>query len=382
MSETRCDALIIGGGPAGSTCARRLVAAGKDVIILDKKDFPRDKTCAGWITPAVIEELGLDADDYAQGRTFQPITGFRTGLIGGATVETRYPKPVSFGIRRCEFDEYLLRRSGARLRLGERLDTIERRAQDWLVNGSITTPLLIGAGGHFCPVARHLGAVPGKEVAVAAQEIEFELTEAQEQACAVRPGVAELYFCPDLTGYAWCFRKGRVLNVGLGREDPRRLGEHVSAFCELMKQEGRIPRDTPAQLHGHAYILYAHTVRTLIDDGVLLIGDAAGLAYPQSGEGIRPAIESALIAADVILGTPGRLTREALLPYADRLTRRFGKRAGGQRPSASPVPAPPGLISRTKERVAARLLTTRWFTRHVLINRWFLHAHQPALVAS
>jgi menaquinone-9 beta-reductase len=380
VSETRCDALIIGGGPAGSTCARRLAAAGKDVIILDKKDFPRDKTCAGWITPAVIEELGLDTDDYARGRTFQPITGFRTGLIGGPTVETRYPKPVSFGIRRCEFDEYLLRRSGARLRLGEKLGTIERRAHEWLVNGSITTPLLIGAGGHFCPVARHLGAVPGKEVAVAAQEIEFELTEAQEQECAVRPGVAELYFCPDLAGYAWCFRKGQVLNVGLGREDPRRLAEHVSSFCQLMKQEGRIPKDTPTQLHGHAYILYAHTVRNVIEDGVLLVGDAAGLAYPQSGEGIRPAIESALMASDVILDASGPFTRRAFLPYSDRLTRRFGKRSTG--PPAAPALSSPGTASGLKERIAAHLMTTRWFTRHVLINRWFLHAHQPALATA
>ena len=56
----RCDALIIGGGPAGSTCANALVRHGLDVLVLDRKAFPRDKVCAGWITPAVVEvpELG------------------------------------------------------------------------------------------------------------------------------------------------------------------------------------------------------------------------------------------------------------------------------------------------------------------------------------
>ena len=54
------DAIIIGGGPAGSTCAWKLQQAGMDVVVVDKSDFPRDKVCAGWITPAVIEELQID----------------------------------------------------------------------------------------------------------------------------------------------------------------------------------------------------------------------------------------------------------------------------------------------------------------------------------
>src|SRR5438552_10483255 len=112
---TSCDVLIIGGGPAGSACAWKLRGSGLDVTILDKKPFPRDKICAGWITPAVVDELAIDLDDYRQGRVLEPITGFCVGLIGGPEVETRYGKPISYGIRRCEFDNYLLERSGARL---------------------------------------------------------------------------------------------------------------------------------------------------------------------------------------------------------------------------------------------------------------------------
>ena len=54
MSAGTCDALIVGGGPAGSSCARQLRRAGLDVLIMDKQEFPRDKVCAGWITPAVV----------------------------------------------------------------------------------------------------------------------------------------------------------------------------------------------------------------------------------------------------------------------------------------------------------------------------------------
>ena len=57
MSMDSCDVLIVGGGPAGSTCARQLAKAGCDVLVMDKSAFPRDKVCAGWITPAVIESL-------------------------------------------------------------------------------------------------------------------------------------------------------------------------------------------------------------------------------------------------------------------------------------------------------------------------------------
>src|SRR5262245_9181437 len=99
-----CDVLIVGGGPAGSTCARELVKAGLDVMIVDKSRFPRPKLCAGWVTPAVVATLGLDSGEYARGRTLQPVFAMRSSLMGRPLVETRYQEPVSFGIRRAELD--------------------------------------------------------------------------------------------------------------------------------------------------------------------------------------------------------------------------------------------------------------------------------------
>jgi flavin-dependent dehydrogenase len=155
VSDTACDALIVGGGPAGSTCARALRRAGLDVLVLDAAVCPRDKVCAGWITPQVVTSLDLDVDEYRRGRTFQPISRFRVGLIGGGDdTETEYGRQVSFGIRRCEFDHYLLERSGARVKTGTPVTSLHRDGDLWIVNGEIRTPLLIGAGGHFCPVAR------------------------------------------------------------------------------------------------------------------------------------------------------------------------------------------------------------------------------------
>jgi geranylgeranyl reductase family protein len=371
----RCDAVVVGGGPAGSSCAWALRRGGADVVVLDRAAFPRDKVCAGWITPAVAAVLELDAEDYRRGRTFQPITGFRTGRIGPGErhVETRYAGPVSFGIRRCEFDHYLLRRSGAEVRPGAALGSLRREGETWVVNDEIEAPVVVGAGGHFCPVARHLGGGGGAEPIVAAQEFEVPLEEGDD--CPVRPEVPELYFARDLKGYGWCFRKQGVVNVGYGRFGSERLSAFVAGFLDFLRGSGRLPARVNGRLKGHAYLIYDTAPRPLVDDGVVLVGDAAGLAYAQSGEGIRPAVESGLMAARVLLGAGGRYRRADLEPYRRSIESRFGRRV-----------AKPGLTrlvpARVLEALGARLLASSWLTRRVVLDRWFLHAHQPALTIS
>ena len=366
-----CDVLIVGGGPAGSSCAWKLRQHGMAVTVLDKALFPRNKVCAGWITPAVVQALQLDTGAYARQCVLQPITGFRTGLIHGRDLETRYPATVSFGIRRYEFDNYLLQRSGARTQLGQGLKSLEKRGRQWIVNDAIATPLLIGAGGHFCPVARFLGAKLGAtEPAVTAKEVEFEMDPGQRADCRVRADTPELYFCRDLKGYGWCFRKGDYLNIGLGREGNLGLSEQIEDFCDFLRQGGRIPGNIPDKFHGHAYLLYGRSRRKLLDDGVLLIGDAAGLAYPESGEGIRPAVESGLMAAAAVVEAAEDYRRETLQPYPGRLRARFGQEA---EPAGAMVP---GFV---RNILARALLGSSWFTRRVVLDRWFLHAHHPGL---
>ena len=369
-----CDVLIVGGGPAGSSCAWGLRGSGLDVAILDRQTFPRDKICGGWITPQVLSELSIDPAEYGRDRVLQPITGFRTGWIGGPALDTGYNTTVSYGIRRREFDDYLLRRSGARVVQGVALASLQREKDGWIVNGQTKARLLVGAGGHFCPVAKLTGAKPPRENAVVAQEAEFEMDNRQQAGCRVRADTPELYFCADIKGYGWCFRKHNFLNIGLGRMDQHRLSEHVAAFVRFLKSAGRISFDVPAALLGHAYLLYGVSERKAADDGILLIGDAAGLAYKQSGEGIRPAIESGLLAAQAIAAAQGNYSRESLGAYGSLLAQRFGtsgkdwaSRVGEHLPSAWI-----GALGR-------RLLGARWFVRDVVIDRWFLHRNEPAI---
>jgi flavin-dependent dehydrogenase len=363
-----CEVLIVGGGPAGSTCAGKLRQAGLDVLLMDKEAFPRDKPCAGWITPQVLTALAIDRDEYGQGRVLQTISGFRTGLIHGPEVVTRYGATVSYGIRRCEFDQYLLQRSGVRKLLGEPVSALQRHDGGWLVNGRIRTRLVVGAGGHFCPVARLLGAKIGAEEVIVAQAAEFAMSWEQEHLCRLPADTPALFFCRDMKGYGWLFRKERFLNVGLGRMDRKHLGRHTRDFCAFLDQRGELPSGAPGRFQGHAYLLYERRGgRRNVAEGALLIGDAAGLSYPQSGEGILPAIDSALLAADTILAANGDYRRDNLEPHAVMLASRFD---GGSELPSSP------LASAFLRCIGARLLSSHWFARHVVLDRWFLHTER------
>jgi len=366
--------LIVGGGPAGSSCAWALRQAGFDPLILDKRSFPRDKICGGWITPAVLGELHIDPAEYSQSHVCQPITGFRTSSMGRAEVETLYSEPISFGIRRFEFDDYLLRRSGARIAPGVALKSLEKSGADWIVNGQYKADVVVGAGGHFCPVARFLNGDLEKVPAVVAQEIEFQMDFRQRDACSIQPEVPELFFCADMKGYGWCFRKGDFLNIGLGRLDSHALPTHVSDFARFLRRTGKIGFDLPPSFPGHAYLLYANTRRRIASDGILLIGDAAGLAYSQSGEGIRPAVESGLLAAKAIIASAGRFDRNSIETYRASLESRFGK-SGEDWSTRIGRRLPPKL----RNSLAAALLGSHWFSRHFVLDRWFLHRHEPAL---
>jgi len=369
------DVLIVGGGPAGSSCAWALRRAGMDVAVLDQAQFPRDKVCAGWITPAVLAELALDPRDYGGERMLQPIRGFRVGLIGAeanAAVDLRYGETVSYGIRRSEFDAYLLQRSGARLFTGEPVRSLRREAGGWLINDHLRTPMLVGAGGHACPVARALGAHPAGEAAVAAQEIEFLLPAEALAACAVQAEQPELYFCRDLAGYGWCFRKGDYLNIGLGRDDRQGLTRHVEAFLDFLRRERGVP-PPPGHWHGHAYLLYGQGKRERVADAALLVGDAAGLAYPHSGEGIRPAVESGLLAAQTILAAHGDYRRQQLAPYLERLRMHLGNDSSLVAALGAVIPA------WLRIRLARSLFSSPRLVRRVVLERGFLRAHRPVL---
>jgi len=356
---TRCDALVVGGGPGGSTCARVLRQHGWNVIVADRARFPRDKVCAGWLTPEVFPLLELDPEEYRRtGLTFQTIDAFRTGVIGKPLVDTPYSQVVSYAIRRVEFDHFLLQRCGARVMEGTAVETLRRAGETWIVNETIETPVVIGAGGHFCPVARVIRGGGDATAPVVAKEAEFALDGRRTN---VASGVPELFFCRDLEGYAWCVRKGHYLNVGIGRRESQDFNDHVKQFAIFLERSGALTDASTLKWRGHAYLASGTGQRPIIDDGLVLIGDAAGLAYPESGEGIRPAIESGRLAARTLAAAAGRTSRANLQPYADELRRLY-----------PPAARTPGRLRSAVAAAGRLLLGSPLFTRHVVLDRWFL----------
>jgi menaquinone-9 beta-reductase len=369
----QCEVLIVGAGPAGATCARVLSHWGISVLLMDREQFPREKPCAGWITPAVLETLRIDPQEYRKGRLLQEIRSFSTGVMFGKQTRTDFGSTVSYAIRRDEFDHYLLLNNRSRTLLGEEVRSMERTPDGWLVNGRIRTRLLVGAGGHHCPVARVLGARPAQESPIVAMVAEFEMDPADEARCALEPGHTALSFLGDCKGYGWLLRKGSFLNLGLGCLDGGDLRRRLDRFCSHLRKSGEITCEVGGRFKGHAYLPFRqHGGRRLVGDRALLIGDAAGLAYPESGEGILPAVESAILAAQTILCASADYRPRWLEPYLAALHLRFG----GQATKVPPLRLPAGV-----QQLGTRmLLGNSWLTRHLVLDHWFLHREQHPLV--
>jgi hypothetical protein len=207
---------------------------------------------------------------------------------------------------------------------------------------------------------------------VVAQEAEFAVDARNASALRINAEQPELYFCRDLRGYGWCFRKGDYLNVGFGCIDRHAVPRATAEFVTFLAARKRIPPTVSCPWRGHAYLLSGSLRRRAVDESVMLIGDAAGLAYPQSGEGIRPAIESGLMAASTVVHADGRYARDRLEPYERRLQERFGIHSVASLVSSA-------VHAMTPTALASRLLGTPWFVRHVVLDRWFLRAQEPPI---
>ncbi|WP_421859364.1 NAD(P)/FAD-dependent oxidoreductase [Oricola sp.] len=331
------ETIIVGGGPAGSTCAAELVKRGQDVLVLDKAGFPRLKLCAGWITQKAVDDLGETLDGYPHPilkldiRTYFPKIPF--GL-------NWFPTPAAnYSIRRTEFDHWLLERSRAPVEK-HAVKAIVRDGEGYVIDDTYRCRYLVGAGGTMCPVRRNLfDGTPRKSLQIATLEKEFPLPERSDR--------CHLYFFRrGLRGYAWFVPKGNGhVNIGLGgkskyfKNSGTNIHDHFRDFLGDLVVQGLLDEKTAGSMKatGHPYFMFAYEgdVRR---DNCFLIGDSAGLASIDLGEGIGPAIESGMMAAAAICGD-GVYTRAGITHYSLggvplRLMQRF-YRPKGRMPQAN-----------------------------------------------
>lgn len=285
------DAIVVGGGPAGSTCAWKLRDAGLDVMVLDRMAFPRTKLCAGWVTPEAVADLELDWHDYPRS-----IVTFDELKLHWKALTVSF-KSRQHSIRRFEFDDFLLQRSGATV-LQHKVREIRRDGADYVIDGQFRCKYLVGAGGTACPVYRTLFHERNPRSSVlqtATYEHEFAY-DWEDAACHL------WFFNDDLPGYAWYVPKANgYINIGLGgmadqmKHRGGNVREYWRKFVDRLTRRGLVRYD---DYHPTGYSYYLRgNVDVVSSDNAYIVGDAIGLATRDMCEGIGPAIKSGLLAA-------------------------------------------------------------------------------------
>lgn len=308
------ETIIIGGGPAGSSCARKLISAGRECLLLERKQMPRLKLCAGWITPKVLSDLEIASSDYPHGMIKLNRMKF---FFGRRHRRWREATSDQYSIRRVEFDAWLLARSGVEVQQ-HTVRRIEKDGDGYVIDGDFCCRYLVGAGGTNCPVKKALFGDDGGRLIVT-QEVEFPTTP--------RSNTCTLWFPYAGTfGYAWYVPKADAVNIGFGglRKENRDWDKQRlwNEFLALLKTEGCIDADPPPP-KGYSYYLGARQ-KQVKNGRAYIVGDAAGLATVDLAEGIGPAVESGILAAEDILGRATYCTRPILrysLPFAYRMVR-------------------------------------------------------------
>jgi geranylgeranyl reductase family protein len=339
------DAVICGAGPSGATAAKYMADAGLDVVVLEKKRFPRDKPCGGALRTQVLSEFAHVERGI---RKIPHTVSYRAKMYPPSLqncVDYNPGKVVMYNIHRRHFDAMLAdmaRDAGAELRENEevvKVSVSENGGAVQLRGGEeVFGKVIIGAGGMHDPVARYMRkkeAMPEKwpksDIGLVMVE-EYDVGEDYVNETYGKERTCHFHLKPNnLYGYAWVFPKNNMLNIGFGAFWSYMMGLDIkSAFGDyitMLKKEGLVPIGLKPKHPKGAQIPLRGAIKTTYSDRILLLGDAAGFVSPIGGDGIYYAMSSGRIAADVV----GRCTsqnsyvKSTLRRYQDKWFQKWGR---------------------------------------------------------
>jgi geranylgeranyl reductase family protein len=276
------DVVVVGGGPAGSTTAIRLADAGASVLLVDRARFPRDKPCGGGLTMRAVRQCPVDPGPVVEEEVDLVELRFRYGDC----VLRRAHSPVILMTQRRRLDAFLLdaaRERGVEVREATTIDACDAPGD-----------VVVGADGANGTTAKALGLGAGIVHGVALEGNAPYGSLARSR--YARRAVIELADIPG--GYGWVFPKAEHANVGVGgwQDTGPALRAHLRRLCEA---HGLEP-ERLSSLRGHRLPLRRPGAR-IAGERALLVGDAAGLIDPVSGDGMYECFVSARLATAAIL---------------------------------------------------------------------------------
>ena len=350
---TAHDVLVVGGGPAGATCAYWLARAGHDVVLLEKKRYPREKTCGDGLTPRAVKQLhdlGL-ADELAGYHRFD---GLRS-IAFGRTLELRWPQHPEFPdfgyvITRKDLDHLVAERAvkeGATLWQGSeavspvmegsrvRGAVVRQRAGGADHGEGLTTEVraryTVVADGANSRFGRALGTVRDKAYPMGMAIRGYYTSPRHDE-----PWIESHLDIRDkagnvLPGYGWIFPVGDGrINVGIGLLSTFRQWKAVNtshlmaSFAEYAPASWGIRPETACGPPTGGRLPMALSVGPAAGPSHLVVGDAGGAINPFNGEGIAYAYETGRMAAAAVATALSTGDDAALQAYGRRLQDEYG----------------------------------------------------------
>lgn len=337
------DVIIVGAGPAGSSASHFLSKRGLETFILDRSEFPRDKTCGDGLTPralSVLDEMGILEEVGRRGFCMNQATVFAPS---GDAITTEMPlrddmPPYMLSIPRLSLDELVLARataSGGRFQGSTHVTGIERSKHGVLVRGSwkrktftAQARVAIVAIGASQKLLHNLGILKDAPTMILAARAYFD---------GLRPLRSHFEFHFDgvpLPGYGWIFPLSpTAANIGAGVLRSRGVKKRKEPSAKLvMEQFLQLPRMREMMVDARRVgSVKGYPLRTDFAtaathaDRILLVGEAAGLVNPLTGEGVDYALESGKIAAGHLadLFAKEDLSLESMSNYDALLRARF-----------------------------------------------------------
>ncbi|MGV0644574.1 menaquinone reductase [Mycolicibacterium sp. XJ2546] len=314
--DSRADVVVVGAGPAGSAAAAWACRAGRDVVVIDSAQFPRDKSCGDGLTPRAVQEMGrLGLGSWLDGRVRH--RGLRMAGFG-ADVEIEWPGPsfpaTSSAVPRTELDDRIRMVAvdeGAKMMLGVKAvgvthDSAGRVSEVRLDSGaSIGCRELIVADGARSTLGRVLGRQWHKETVYGVAIRGYIGTPRASEPWITSHLELRSPEGAVLPGYGWIFPLGNgEVNIGVGalatakRPADAALRPLMSYYAGLRRDEWGFTGEPRAGLS--ALLPMGGAVSGVAGPNWMLIGDAAACVNPLNGEGIDYGLQTGRLAASLL----------------------------------------------------------------------------------